>query len=247
MRIVRSLLLLLALGSPALAHDGPRHAAAARDAAQAFQRYIEDIAKTGGRPDLTRPDVAKLLGQMLNLDALMALPAPQASDIPWTSEWIEASNVISSTILTYGAGPRSKLDAAAVQRNLTEYEDQYAAAMNFEIRLYAHQLAAFNLALARLSPAQRTPAQQEAVKQMRIGAAEMIVGAIQSMVLGGTPANSRLVAAAIRDTRDVWAAFFLPEGRADAMNLVARSPATVKDDEARRHLAAFAAALQAVN
>jgi hypothetical protein len=45
----------------ALANDGPRDAAAARDAAQAFQRYVEGLAKAGARPDLTRPDVAKLL------------------------------------------------------------------------------------------------------------------------------------------------------------------------------------------
>lgn len=171
----------------------------------------------------------------------MALPTPQASDVAWTMEWNAAADHVSSMILTYGAGPRSGLEAAAVQRNLAEYEDHYAAAMNFSIRLYAHQAVAFNLALARLSPQQRTPAQVEAVKQVRTGAAEMIVGAIQSIVLTGTPANSRLVAAAIRDTRAVWAAFFLPDGRA------ARSPERVKDSEARKHLAAFAAALQSVN
>jgi hypothetical protein len=44
MPIVRIFLLLLAFASPALAQDGARDAAAAQDAARAFQVYVE-----GGR------------------------------------------------------------------------------------------------------------------------------------------------------------------------------------------------------
>ena len=54
MPIVRILLVLLALASPALAQDGARDAAAASEAAQAFQVYVEGVTKQGGRPDLTR-------------------------------------------------------------------------------------------------------------------------------------------------------------------------------------------------
>jgi hypothetical protein len=45
MPIVRILLVLLALASPAFAQDGARDAAAARDAAQAFRVYVEGVAK----------------------------------------------------------------------------------------------------------------------------------------------------------------------------------------------------------
>jgi hypothetical protein len=55
MPIVRILLVFLALTSPALAQDGERDAAAAREAAQAFRVYVEAVTKKGGRPDLTRP------------------------------------------------------------------------------------------------------------------------------------------------------------------------------------------------
>ena len=61
MPIVRILLVLLALASPALAQDGAHDAAAAREAAQAFRVYVEGVTKTNGRPDLTRPEVAALL------------------------------------------------------------------------------------------------------------------------------------------------------------------------------------------
>ncbi|MGY0570121.1 hypothetical protein ACTGJ9_002845 [Bradyrhizobium sp. RDM12] len=76
MPIVRILLILLAFVWPALAQDGIHELAAARDAAKAFKVYIDGVAKKGGRPDLTRPDVAALLGRVYDLDALGALPPP---------------------------------------------------------------------------------------------------------------------------------------------------------------------------
>jgi hypothetical protein len=92
MPIVRILLVLLALASPALAQDGARDAAAAREAAQAFRVYVEGVTKKGGRPDLTRPEVAALLGRVFDLDALNALPPAQANDILWLPDWIDAAN-----------------------------------------------------------------------------------------------------------------------------------------------------------
>ena len=67
MPIVRILLVLLALASPALAQDGARDAAAAGEAAQAFRVYVEGVTKEGGRPELTRPEVAALLDRVFDL------------------------------------------------------------------------------------------------------------------------------------------------------------------------------------
>jgi hypothetical protein len=55
------------------------------------------------------------------------------------------------------------------------------------------------------------------------------------------------VAAAIRDTREVWAIFFLPQDRARVIEGLAGYQKQVTDETARTDLAAFAAALQAVN
>jgi hypothetical protein len=89
--IVRILLVFLALASPTLAQDGAREAAAAREAAQAFRIYVEGVTKEGERPDLTRPEVAALLGRVFDLDALDALPPAQASDLSWLLDWMDAA------------------------------------------------------------------------------------------------------------------------------------------------------------
>ena len=120
MPIVRILLVLLALASPALAQDGAGDAAAAREAAQAFRVYVEGVTKTGGRPDLTRPEVAALLGRVFDLAALNALPPAQANDILWLLDWMDAANATNKLFTRYGSKPGPQPDLAAIQRNMTE-------------------------------------------------------------------------------------------------------------------------------
>ena len=139
MPIAKIFLVLLALASPALAQDGEREAAAAGEAAQAFRGYVEGVAKEGGRPDLTRPEVAALLGRVFDIDALNALPPAQASDLDWLPDWMDAANAVNKLFTRYGSKPGPQPDLAALQHNMTEYEDQYAAAMNFLIRGMARE------------------------------------------------------------------------------------------------------------
>jgi hypothetical protein len=113
MPIVRILLVLLALASPALAQDGARDVAAASEAAQAFQVYVEGVTKQGGRPDRTRPDVAAMLGRVFDLGALNALPPAQASDTDWLVEWHEAANATHELVLYCGAKPGPQPDVVA--------------------------------------------------------------------------------------------------------------------------------------
>ena len=120
MLIVRILLVLLALASPAFAEDGLIDAAAARDAAQAFRVYVEGVTKKGERPDLTRPEVTALLGRVFNLDGLNALPPAQGSDLPWLLDWMEAANATNKLFTRYGSKPGPQPDLAAIQRNMTE-------------------------------------------------------------------------------------------------------------------------------
>jgi len=248
MPIVRILLVLLALASPALAQDGARDAAAAREAAQAFRVYIEGVMKERGRPDLTRPEVAALLGRVFDLDALNALPPALASDLPALLDWMDAANATNKLFILYGTKPGLQPDLAAIQRNMTEYEDQYAAAINFQIRGQAREVVATNMFMAGLAPEQRTRVREEGLARARRGAAELVLGAISSVIQsGGKPANARLVAAAIRDTREVWASFFLPQDRARVIQYLAGLDEHVPDETARTDLAAFTAALQAVN
>jgi len=246
MPIVRILLVLLALASPALAQDGARDAAAAREAAQAFHVYVEGVTKKGGRPDLTRPEVAALLRRIFDLDALNALPPAQASDLDWLPDWMDAANATNKLFTRYGSKPGPQPDLAAIQRNMTEYEDQYAVAMNFMIRGLAREAVSSKLFMAGLAPEQRTRVREEGLAGFRSNTADFILEAICSVILS-KPANVRLVAAAIRDTREVWARFFVPQDRAHILEQLADLAKRVPDETARTDLAAFTDALQAVN
>lgn len=246
MRVMRIVLVLLALVSPALAQDGARDAAAAREAAQAFQVYVEGVAKKGARPDLTRPEVAALLGRVFNLGALNALPPAQASDIEWLMDWTMAANATSKLFMLYGMKPGPQPDWAAIQRNMTEYEDWHAAAATFLIHGFARQVVAADLFMASLAPEQRTPVREKGMARMRSGAAEFVVGALGA-VSESKPVNARLVTAAVRDTREVWASSFLPQDRARVIELLGELVKRAADETARRDLASLRAALQAAN
>ena len=247
MPIVRILLVLLALASPALAQDGARDAAAAQEAARAFKAYVEGVAKKGGRPDLTRPEVAAQLGRIFDLDALNALPPAQASDVSWLLDWVDAAKETNKLFLFYGAKPGPKPDLEALQRNMTEYEDQYAAAINFLIRGQAREAVSAQMFMAGLAPEQRTPVREKGLAGMRSATSEFILGVICSVIESGKPANARLLAAAIRDTREVWASFFLAQDRARVIEYLAEVANRVPDEAARTDLAAFTDTLQAVN
>jgi hypothetical protein len=247
MPIVRIFLVLLALASPALAQDGARDAAAAREAAQAFRVYVEGVAKKGGRPDLTRPEIAALLGRVFDLDALAALPPPQAGDMNWLMDWTDAANATHKLFFLYGAKPPQP-DLVALQRNMTEYGDQYAVAISFMIRGMAREAVAGQLFWAGLAPEQRTRIREEGFAGFRKNSATYILTIVCAAIQGATkPENARLVAAAIRDTREVWASFLLPQDRARVIEQLADLPHWAPDETARADLATFTAALRAVN
>jgi hypothetical protein len=248
MPIVRIFLVLLALASPTLAQDGEGNTAAAKQAAQAFRVYVEGVAKTNGRPDLTRPEVIALLGHVFDLDALKALPPAQASDLDWLLDWIQAANNTVKLFTRYGSKPGPQPDLAALERNLTEYEDQFAVAMNFMVRSQARQAVSIKLFRANLAPEQRTRVREEGLTGASKFAAEWIVETVCStMPSTGKPANARLVAAAFRDTREIWASYFLPKDRARLIEGLAFYQKQVADETARAYLADFLAALQAAN
>src|SRR5713101_9036926 len=92
MPFLRSLLILLAFLSPALGQDGPRYAASARDAAQALQLHLDEVLKSGGRPDYTTLPVSHLFRRVFDLEALAALPPPKPSDMAWMLDWGDAAN-----------------------------------------------------------------------------------------------------------------------------------------------------------
>ena len=249
MLIVRTLLILLALATPALAQDGARHAAAAKEAAMDFRVYMDGVTRKGERPVLTRPDVAAMLGRVFDLEAFNALPAAQGSDLGWLLDWTEAANTVNKLIMRYGSKPGPQPNLAAVQLNMIEYEDQYAMTMNFLIRIQAREAVAIKMFMADLKPEQRTRIREEGFAKARHGMAEFVLGAICSAVenAAANPENARLVSAAIRDTQVIWASSFLPQDRDRVVAYVNSTNKQVADETARSDLVAFTAALQAVD
>lgn len=248
MPIVRILLVLLAFASAALAQDGIHELTAARDAAKAFKVYVDGVAKKGQRPDLTRPDIAAMLGHVYDLGALAVLPPPEGSDMNWLPDWIDAANQTHKLFMFYGAKPGPQPDLAAVARNMTEYGDQYATAISFMIRATAREAVASQLFWKELPPEHRTRIREEGFAGMRRNSALYILTTVCAAIQGASkPANARLVAAALRDTREIWASFLLPQDRARVIEELADLPKWAPDEMARADLASFTAALQAVN
>jgi hypothetical protein len=239
------LLLLAALASPAHSQDGPRDAVTAQNAAQAFGIYLDGVLKSGGQPDFTKPPAADLFGHIFDVTALRALPPAKADDIPWLLQWGAAVDQSYKRIILYGLQPGQPIDQLVMRRNMSEYQDQCAMAMSFLIRFEARQATTLTMFLDQLPADQRTPTRAAGLQQARSGSAQTITGAITAMTQGMKPANARLIAATLRDTRDIWAGYIMPDDRARIAKLIAQTPATVKDREAQQNLAAFAGALAA--
>ncbi len=248
MPIVRILLVLLAFASPVFAQDGIHEMVAARDAAKTFKAYVDGVAKKDGRPDLTRPDVAAMLGHIYDLEAFAALPPPEGSDMNWLPDWFDAANQTHKLFIFYGAKPGPQPDLVALQRNMTEYGDQYATAISFMIRAMAREAVAMPMFWNELPPEQRTRIREEGFAGFRRNSAVYILSTVCAAIQSASkPANARLVAAALRDTRDVWADFLLPQDRARVIAELADLPKWAPDEMARADLGAFTAALAAVN
>ena len=123
---------------------------------QALQHYLDDVAKAGARPDYTRPPASELLQRVFDLARLTAFPPPAADDVGWLIQWFTAASQANRLIIYFDTTPGPNPDEIAVLRNLKEYENQYAAAMNFMIRLAAREATALSLFMDQLTPEQGT-------------------------------------------------------------------------------------------
>jgi hypothetical protein len=246
---LKGLLIALALASPAFAQtprdDGASIAAEAKDAATQLQAYLDGVLKGGGRPDFSKPPASDLLGQVFNLTQLEALPPAQGDDLPWLMDWVTAANGMYKSIMFFGIAPPVTLrtDEAAIQRNVTDYEDQGAAAGNFLLRITAREIQAAFAFMDQLPPEQRTTVRMEGLNKMRVANAGTILSYVGWIAAGMKPANTRLVSAAIRDTGAVWATAILPADRPAILATLDKAQAAATDEETRNNLSAFGALL----
>ena len=246
MPILRSLLLLIALLSPAFAGDGPQGAAGAKEAVQALQVYLDGVAKEGGRPDYTKPPASELFQKVFDLARLSALPPSTSADVGWLVQWFTAASLANKQIIYFGTKPGPDPDEMAVLRNLKEYESQYAQAMNFMIRVAARESRALDLFMDTLTPEERTPVREAGLLKARSGAAELLASAIGIVAQGVGPDNARLMSAALKDTRDVWATYLLPDDRRQILGYLAKATEIVTDAGVKADLMAVGGTFSAV-
>ena len=178
------------VGEPAPAPDGTGIVAGVKDAANQLQLYLDYAAKTGGRPDFSKPPVSDLFARIFDLRELAALPPPKASDLLWLLDWTITADGTFKSILYFGIAPPADLiaDHAAIKRNATDYEDQEAVALSFIIRISARVTQASFLFMEQ--PTQRTTARLEGFTKARAGSAETMLGALVTIAQGMKPANA---------------------------------------------------------
>ena len=225
--------------------DAPEFLGVVKDSANQIELYLDFAAKTGGRPDFSGLPVSALFARVFDLEKLAALPPPKGSDVPLLLAWISSANGVAKAIMYFGITPPPDpiADQDAIKRNLKDFEDQQAAALNFLIRITAREVQSAFLFMEDLAPELRTPVREKGLDKARVGGEEMVYGALVAMTQGLSPANARLISAALRDTRDAWVLDFFPKDRPLILNQLAQVQKAANDDEAQKNLAAFGDAL----
>jgi hypothetical protein len=250
---LRVLLLTLALAPSALAQtaptDGPSMAAAAEDAAAKLVVYLDRTAKTGNQPDFSKAPAADLFGRVFDFKALAVLTAPRPADVPWLVDWVSAANQVDKAMLAFGITPPvdAVADREAIGRNMVAMEDRLVLADAFLVRIMAREAQSMSLFMDQLTPEQRTSIREQGFTGARAGMAGKVYAVLISLAAGLKPENERMVGAAIGDTAGVWTKFILPKDRPQILQQAERAQTAVKDDAAKKSIAAFSAALAAAN
>jgi hypothetical protein len=117
--------------------------------------------------------------------------------------------------------------------------------MTFLVLIEAIDATMLTKFMAQLPSDQRTAAREAGLQRARKGAAQMIIGAAIWISQGMKPANARLITAALRDTRDVWAGYILPEDRGQAIAVLAELQKVTTDNEVRSNVTVLARTLAA--
>jgi len=210
-----------------VAQDGQRSAAAAMQAAQALQSQLAEVSYCGGLLDFTKPPALDLLRQVFDLERLVALPLPKATDMSWLPEWSNAAALVYKLLLFFGGHFDSVQSTGS--GNVSDYEDQCTNALDFVLRLQARQATTMPLFMSQLTPDQRTDARERGLQKARSDAAQIISGALISLEQEEKPAKARVITTAFRETQQVWAKFLLPNGRVDIIDHIAKALKMITD------------------
>ena len=245
--IYGALFALMLLAAPAAASDGKQAAAAAAEAAQALKRHAAHVAAAGKRLDLTVAPASEHFRRVFDAKSFAELPPAAASDMEWITDWIGAVSTANHALYDFGADPRRpQPDPAVLARNVRGYEDQMTVANIFQQRLFPRMLESGYEFLASLPEAERTPVRLKGLAGVVVNYLDTIRG---SICFAGDntikPANARMIAAAVRESIDIWSEYVEDDMRKQFISVLITAQQQTKDEETAEHFRAIQAALEA--
>jgi len=246
-RICSAIVGLMLLAAPAVASDVRQAATAASEAARALQQQAVQIAASGGRLDMTAAPASENLRRILDTRSFDELPDISAADMAWLIDWLVAVRTANYTLLYFGADPKqpTRLDPAALARNVKQYEDELARMMVFSQKLIPRALATAREFMETLPEKERnSKVRLDGFAQMMTGYMESVEGALGFAAADETKAaNVRLIAAALRDSAPIWIELATPDLRKRFAGIVTAARGKTRDKDASEHLRAIDAAL----
>jgi hypothetical protein len=204
--------LAFAICPAALAADGAQAAAAAKESAKAFSDYAANVARSGDRPDYSRPPLAEHFHRIFDAETLAALPPPEPDDLGWLTDWAESAESSFKTLAMFGVQKNRDINAA-IERNLPAYESEIATAIAFIMHLSGRLVS--TAAIFVTPPDKQLTQEFRKTLLKRAAAGLMASRGLVDTVLVSThvmsnrlkPQNAMLMMAAVQDTLDAWAPY----------------------------------------
>ena len=211
--IAIGLWLSLAFCAAVFAADGGQAAAAAaKESAKAFEDYVRDLVRSGGRPDYSKEQIAKHLRRIFDAETLAALPPPEPDDLGWLTDWVESAENSFKALAMFGVQKNRDINAA-IERNLPAYESEIATAIAFIMHLSGRLVS--TAAIFVTPPDKQLTQEFRKTLLQRAAAGLMASRGLVDTVLVSThvmsnrlkPQNAMLMMAAVQDTLDAWAPY----------------------------------------
>lgn len=243
-RQVRAAWLALALVMAAPATAGaPPGAQAYLAAAAQFDRLAGGKVGDEHVPTLTEPGVAALLRTLSDAKGTLGNQRYGAADLGTLMPVCDKANEVAMRYTLAGlvrlkaqvqAGrPIPELAgqmAVLMGQNTLKYQDEVMPVTAFSTRCMAASLPALTAFSATLKPADITDVRRAGLKQLRLGAAQLVLGAVKSAAEPSVhPANQRLLLDAVADGAEVFAEALQADQRAGVLAAVRELRAGVPD------------------
>jgi hypothetical protein len=236
---------LLLILSPAAHADGAQSAAAATKAMQDLTRYTDGVTKANARPVFAKLPASDHISRILDARALASLPAPQGKDMSWLVEWAEAMNKVNQLLIFTGAKSDVEADRnAAIERNMTDYEDVLFPAWAFMARMQSRMIVTADLFMNALPAIQRTPVRMQGLAKVRNGHMQFVGGALTTIAAGVKADNARLLVVSLRETAQVWTPKMEPAERYNLLSLLTEARKGYQDKALLDELAGLATSIE---